>query len=343
MSKSDNVYLVRILTVFMGKLIFLWLPIVLFAAAPKSYPVAISVAEVIVQKDQKTNTYLANVKAKNSASLALERSGIVTKVGAKDFSHVKKGQMILAINSAILDAQINSAQAQLKLSKIEFARVNKLYAGKALPASELDKARSNLQIAQSNYDMLVAQKAQTILKAPFDGYIGGVAKSIGEFVTAGSQMTNIRSVGEYLAEFYVPQEQIHNINNMTKVTVVIDQKIFSGKNLEKDNSADENTRLVKVRAYFSAKPVLPGSFAKVNLTFSSGKNVLLVPETSVLYSEEGSHIYKMQGNKPVKVKIKTGLPINGQIPVISGLLPGDKIVSVGQFKLFPNAPIVIVS
>lgn len=327
----------------MRKLLVCILPVVLFAAPPKSLPVSIQIAKVTSAPDTKLYSYSASLEADHSAALAFERSGVVAQVNQKDYSYVEQGQSILKLNSEVIEAQFKSARAQLKLAKIEFARVDRLFLSKAVSASDFDNAKSKLQIAKANYDMLRAQLNQTILRAPFSGFISEVSKGVGEYVTAGSTITKINALGSYHAVFYMPQEQIALLNKFTKVTVVVGDKIYSATNILKDSLADENTRLVKVRANFKAKQLTPGIYVRANVAFSNGKTQVMVPETAVLYDDQGSHVYKMLANKPVKTMVTVGAIQNGKIVITKGLRVSDKIVSVGQFKLFPNAPITIVN
>ena len=108
------------------RLILLFLVANLFAAPPRTPPpVAIEVKTIKANVIAEVQTYLGSIESVNSATLALERAGVVSHVFAKDNSYIAVGAPILQINSKLIAADLESAAAKLKLAKTEQARLQK--------------------------------------------------------------------------------------------------------------------------------------------------------------------------------------------------------------------------
>lgn len=311
-------------------------------AAPRRSPPPVSIKLDTAKLEQivQTQTYLGSVEASNSAKLALERSGVVSKIFVADNSFVKKGTQILQINPDLIEANLASAAAKLKLAETEQERLKKLYFSKAISASTYDQAVNDYKVAYANYLSIKAQLAQTILTAPFSGTVGFINFHVGEYVSAGNEITDLHDLTKLKVSFYMPQEQFHNLKSHQQIQIEFSGKTYIAKSMQKSASIDSKTRLFKVEASLPKAKIAPGAFVPVNVKLKN--NLLMVPENAVGFDASGAYIYTF-AEQPTKVKVSLGLQQNGKIALKSGLKPGEKYVAVGQFKLYPNAPLIITS
>lgn len=318
------------------------LPNSLLSAPPrKPPPVAIKVALAKKQKVEADFLYLGSIVSANSAILSLERAGVVSQVFAKDNSYIVKGSPILQINPDVVKANLAAAAASLKLAKTENARLKKLYASKAISASSYDQSNNNLQVAKANFKLYKAQLEQTILRAPFSGHLSFINVSKGEYINPGVALTNINDLKRMKVVFYMPQERLRQLKKPQQIVIVgADGKQYTVKSFTKSTIIDPSTRLFQVEALLANSNFLPGSYVKTHVKQLS--NVVMLPETAVGYSVEGPYIYKFSAQQPVKTKVTLGLHLNGMIEVKSGISEGEQYVAVGQFKIYPNAPLIIV-
>ena len=313
----------------------------LSAPQRKPPPVAIKVALAKKQKVEEDFSYLGSIVSINSATLSLERAGVVTQVFVKDNSYVVEGAPILQINPDVVKANLAAAAASFKLAKTENDRLKKLFASKAISASSYDQSSNNLQVAKANYKLYKAQLEQTILRAPFSGHISFINVSKGEYINPGVALTNINNLRRMKVIFYMPQERLRQLKSPQQIGIVgADGKKYRVKSFTKSTIIDPSTRLFKVEALLANSNFLPGSYVKIHVKQSS--NVVMLPESAIGYSVEGPFIYKYSDNQPVKTNVTLGLHLNGMIEVKSGLSQGEQYVAVGQFKLYLNAPLIIV-
>lgn len=323
-----------------NKLLLFLLCSILYAA-PSRKPPPISVALATAEKSELINykVYLGSVKSKNTAKLSLEVTGVVDKILVPENSFVKKGQIILTVNSNLIKAQLDAAAARLKLARKSALRSTELFKSKSTSDSQYDKAMSELAEAKSQFDLYEAKLEQTILRAPFSGYISSINQRVGDFIGIGIQITQINDLDHLKVEFYVPQEVADKINNKSKIFASINSKFYPLNTIVKETIVSENTRLVKFSSDIAAN-IRPGSFAIVKV--AEALNSIMVPETAIKYDASGAKIFRYVNGVPLETQVELGSYANGLVEVKSGLKEHEKYVAVGQFKIYKNAEIIVV-
>lgn len=307
---------------------------------PKPLPLSVEISTAHYSDIEDGSSYLGTIKAINSSELALETSGVVRDIFVKDNSFVKQGEIILQINSNLIKADLIAANAGLSIAKSNAARGDRLIKNKVLSQADHERFVNELKIAKSKVALLEEKLAQTKLIAPFSGNVSTINISPGEYLKAGDKITTLSDLSNFKVEFYVPQEKINQINSHATITVIVNNLKYQAILISKEVVADSNTRNVKVVARVLAKKLYPGSYANVKVI--NMKNVILVPETAVGFSTEGTYIYKFIDNKPIKQNVEIGRNFKGSFEVKKGIQVGEQYVSVGQFKLYPNAQIKVI-
>ncbi|MBU0801073.1 MAG: efflux RND transporter periplasmic adaptor subunit, partial [Alphaproteobacteria bacterium] len=86
----------------------------------------------------------------------------------------------------------------------------------------------------------------------------------------------------------------------------------------------------------------PGLFARVNLVVDSNNAALQIPEQALMPQGEKQFVYRVVDGKAEMTEIKTGLRRSGMVQVVSGLSDGDSVVTAGQMKIQPGAPVTVM-
>ena len=115
---------------------------------------------------------------------------------------------------------------------------------------------------------------------------------------------------------------------------------------EVDAAVDRNTRNLALRAVLNeSEGLLPGMFARLVIDLDRPREVVTLPETAITYSIQGDTIYVVSEDQDglfVRPRVvETGAVRDGRIEVRSGLEPGERVVSVGQNKLYRGASVVV--
>jgi membrane fusion protein (multidrug efflux system) len=301
---------------------------------------------------------VGSFKAVPGIDVASQVAGIVAQIAFENGQDVEKGALLVKLDDSTEQADMGANKALMKNAQSAFDRQQ------ALEARGVS-ARSNFDLAQAVRDQtagsvektrtLIAQKT---LVAPFSGRLGIRKVDVGQYVAAGAPMVSLQQLDPIYLDFPVPEQNFSDLAIGQQVSMQLDSfpgKHFVGRISNIDARVDPATRAILVRADFANpdKKILPGMFGHVD--FSAGKpaRVVTAPRTSVDYSLYGDSVYvvvpddKAKGfDGPLHVErraVRIGDTQGDRVVILSGVAPGDKIVTEGQIKLQPGAPVRIES
>ena len=136
-----------------------------------------------------------------------------------------------------------------------------------------------------------------------------------------------------------------------KVTVRVDaypDRTFGAVVTAVDARIDPNTRNVLLRAQLEDKTAvsLPGMFAELDVDLGEQHEVVTVPETAMTYSLQGNTVYVIEPTEDGALTanarvVRAGKVRDGRVAVLDGVKAGEKVVSVGQNKLYRGVRVVV--
>jgi membrane fusion protein (multidrug efflux system) len=155
--------------------------------------------------------------------------------------------------------------------------------------------------------------------------------------------------------FSVPQQDLGKVKNGSKVQLTTNDLAglaFSGRINAMDSIVDSATRNVQVQATVSNPDgkLRPGMFVNVELGVGANRPVIPLPASAINYAPFGDSVYVLsdiagpdgktyRGVRQQFVKIEGSR--GDQVAVVSGIKPGDEIVSSGSFKLRNGAAVAV--
>jgi len=338
--------------------LFLTISVSLFAAGK---PALVETTKIVKGEVNPLQEFVGTLMFEKKSSLAAQNSGLVQKVNFDVGEKVKKGQVLVKIDTEVLEAQIQSAQANLdmaidqeKNSTKDYERYKKLLETKSITQKEFDDALLNANQSSSNVVALKAklkelkiQKDKKDIKAPFDGVI--VAKNIelGEWVNAGSVIATLVNTSKVSFMFNVPLNVANGLKTGDTYKVDINNKIINAKVDAIIPNGDKLTRTfpVKFVATINDGFVYEGQEASVKLSKNAKKEALILPRDAVIKRFGRDVVFaiddKMTANMiPVQIVGYIGkkTAVSGQ-----GLVEGMEIVSKGNERVFPKMSVKILN
>lgn len=273
-----------------------------------------------------------------------EIAGRITKIYFKSGEVVPKAAPLIEINPDIIKANLAAAQAELKLSQLNFTRSFSLYQTHDISKSDFDQAQANLNSARADVDSAQAKLRQATVVAPFSGKLGLSQVNEGDYVSVGQNIVSLQTIDPLKVDFSVPE--IYQSKVVIGQTVLLHtdaypKETFIGKVEAIESLVDPNNRTLGVRANVpnQAAKLIPGGFVVVALQFSA-QEVITVPQTAIVYDPAGSYVYKVVGGKAEKTKVILGARDSDNIIILSGLKSGDVIITAGQIKVYPGAKVM---
>ncbi len=299
--------------------------------------------QALENKIATTGTLLAN----EEVELRAEISGRVTGVFFDEGKRVKQGDLLFRINDRELRAQLKRNQAEEKQAVDDEARKEKLFGMKSISQEEYDKALNALHVAQANREALEAQLAETEIKAPFDGVIGLRHVSAGGYVTPDILAATMQDIDPMKVEFSVPEKYAALIKSGTPIQVRVGEstEAFEGKVYAVESKIDPGTRTITARGRIPnpAGSLIPGAFAKIEISLEQIADAIVVPSGAVVPDITGESVFVYRNGKAKAIPVQTGVRTENGIQITQGLAANDTLIVTGMLQLADGKPVQIKS
>ena len=306
--------------------------------------VTVETAPVATARLQQDVVAIGTLRSNEAVVVRPEISGRITEIGFTEGSPVRKGQLLVALDSSVYAAEVQQAKANLALAETTFNRTTELERQKFVSATAKDQSLNGLRVAQANVALAEARLAKTQILAPFAGVIGIRQVSIGDYVKEGQDLVTLEDISSLKVDFRLPEVMLTDLKRGQAVEVASDaypNRTFTATLDAIDPLVDQNGRAVILRARLKNTDgqLRPGMFVRTRLILEERANALTVPEEALMPSGTEQFVYKVVDGKATRVKVKTGLRRGSQVEVIEGLQAGDVIVTAGQIKLREGAAV----
>jgi len=270
-----------------------------------------------------------------------EVPGRVVSINLQEGKTVKRGTVLVELFNDDLKAQLRKSQAQLQIAEETLKRQTELIKVNGISQSDYDQAQLQVKSITADIEVLNVQIGRTKIKAPFDGTVGLRNVSLGAQVSTTTALVTLREVDQLKLDFSIPEKYSSEIKPGIKIQFTIqgeDQK-YDAEVIASEQGIDYTTRNLKARAIVkSTSPTLvPGAFATVELQLTKINQALMVPTQAVIPQEKDKRIIIANHGKAKFVIVKTGTRNSSKINVISGINPGDTIITTGLLFLKPGS------
>ena len=306
--------------------------------APKGQPPA-TVTTQVVQPVRWSDELaaLGTANARESVTVTASVSQTVASVEFDSGQFVRKGQPLVTLVQGQQAAGVAEAQAALRNAEQLYERNRKLADQQLISRADLETQRTSLEAARARVATQRATVADRVIRAPFDGVLGLRLVSAGSLVTPGTAITTLDDVSQIKLDFTVPEASLGQLANGQRIAARSDAwpgQVFEGEIATIDSRIDPVSRAVKVRALVPNPDgkLRPGMLLDVGVE-RAARDALAIPELALQQSGAEASVYLVEGDKVRQVPVKIGERHPGQVEIVSGLKPGDRIVVEGTVKL----------
>jgi len=308
---------------------------------------ALNVNGIVTKTESFSNSLsiAGSIEANEQVDIRSEISGLVTSIQFTEGTSVSKGKVLIKINDVELQAQLSQALTKQKLAQETEYRAGMLLEKEAISKEEYDVALAELRSLQSQTQLIRAQLAKTLVRAPFSGKIGLRTISAGEYITPSSNIARLVSTDPIKILFSIPEKYAGTIKLDTKITFTVagSNNSYTGTiyAIEPGINISTRTLQLKARASNSQGDLLPGSFAKIELPLSNINDAILIPTESIIPVLRGKKVYISSNGKAKEVMVETGTRTEKSVLITSGLNIGDTVLTTGIMSLKNDVPVVV--
>jgi len=288
-----------------------------------------------------TGTILAN----EEVELRSEISGKIVNILFKEGSFVSKGDLLIKINDADLQAQLRRAESKVKLSKEKESRQKQLRDGNLISQEEYDNTVGELNVNQADYDLIKAQIDKTEIRAPFGGIVGLRSVSEGSYVTTATVMARLQDFNSIKVDFSIPEKYSASVKTGDELEFKISgsNRLFQAKVYAIEPKINPGTRTLQIRAICNSsyKELIPGAFANVELNLKQIVDAILIPTVSIVPELKGQKVFLYKNGIVNAQNVEIGIREETRVQIISGLQKGDTVITSGILQVKPKSKVKI--
>ncbi len=315
-----------------------------------------AVTTVVARQEEWSTTVnaIGSVAAVNGVMVSADLPGVVDSINFTSGQTVNTGDILLRLDAKQERAQLAAADAQRDLARLALQRNQGLASKGIVATSNLDQASAEFKSADARVGEIAATIARKTIRAPFSGLLGIREVNVGQYLAGGAAIVSLQAVRPAYVNLTVPQQEIGRVPPGTSIEVKSDALSApeTGRVQAIDSVIDEATRNVRVQAIFDNRSgrLRPGMFVEAKLAQGVRQPVIALPTSAISYAPFGDSVFIVEDVKGPDGKsyrgvrqqfVKLGGSRGDQVAVLTGVKPGEEIVSSGVFKLRPGAAVIV--
>lgn len=291
-------------------------------------------------------TTSGTLMANEQIQLMPEVPGRVTSINFTEGSVVRKGQTLLSLSDADIQANIRKLQAQRANLRTVLNRQTELVRIGGLPRQDLEATQTNIQSIDADIAFQQAQLRKLRVVAPFDGIVGLRMVSVGAIVSPSTVVAQLQQVNPLKLDFTLPTQYRNAVRSGVNVrfTVTGAQDTFSATIKAVDPGAELSTRALRARALFtnSDRQLSPGQFARVFVPLQSSPEAILMPSQAVIPTTREKKVALVKDGRVEMRTVVLGTRTEDEVEVVQGLGAGDTILLTGLMQAKQGAEVRVI-
>lgn len=319
------------------------------AAAPGQGPTPVIVENVGRQRIADRLEALGTLQANETVRLTANVSDTISRVNFDDGQAVAAGDVLVELTDAEEAALLVEAESLADEARRQFERIERLRDQNNAAESLLDERRREWRTAEARLEAVRSRLNDRLITAPFSGHVGLRRVSPGALVSPGDVITTLVDDSRMKLDFTIPALYLTTVRRGTPIEAsspVFPNRAFAGEVTSIDSTVDPVTRSITVRAIIpnEQRDLVPGMLMTLDLLRNEREAIVISEEAIVPRGENTYVLVVNMSAEPYTAEqrlVQIGARMPGQVEVVSGLEPGETIISHGTLKVRPGAPVHI--
>jgi RND family efflux transporter MFP subunit len=326
----------------------------------------VALAQITPGSPSQTLTLPGNIQPYNKAAIFARVNGYLKSWEHDIGSPVKAGQVLASVDAPDLDQQLGQAKATLASVRANHqiatltADRNNILLQKQIVAQQLAdqttadaKAKEAVVDAnEANVRQLEAMQSFKTLTAPFDGIVTARNVEIGMLINSGGSGQPLFEVSDlHRVRIFVQVPQSFSAGLKPGMKATFEMPQYPGtqfdatlSHVSKSINSSSHSMQVELQADNAEGKFFGGSYCNVHFQVPSDPNLVRIPSTALVTSNQGTQIATLDGNNKVVFKnVQLGRDLGDSVEVLAGLSPSDRIINNPPETLTTGAAVRLAS
>lgn len=306
-----------------------------------------------MQEESFEHYFLANAKVEmaEEALIRPEGSGHIKKIHVTKGQRVAKGDLIVSLNTSILENSIAEVKLGLDLATKVYDKQKALWEQNIGSEIQYLEAKNNKERLEYSLKTLQAQLDMSLVKAPFSGIVDDIYSKEGELASPSAPLVYLVNLDKLKIEADVTENILTKIHVGDMVTIkfpTYSDIVLNAPIKRIGNAIDQKTRTIKVEIWLDnvRGQIKPNQIAMLSIKDFESKKAFVVPSIVLKQDSKGTFLFvasKNEAGKVVATKtyVETGLSYNDRTMVTKGLDKGQQVITAG-FNQIGNGSLIEV-
>jgi membrane fusion protein, multidrug efflux system len=314
-----------------------------------------AVTTIVAQPEEWPDTLavIGTTAAVQGVTVSADLPGLVARISFESGQSVRQGDVLVELDTREEQAQLAAAEAQRELARLNFERMQALVVDGAISRADYDRAAAEQKSSDARVGEITAGIARKTIRAPFSGVLGIRQVNLGQYLSAGDPVVPLQSLHPIYVNFGIPQQDTARVRVGGRIRVTTDNLSgveFTGRVTAIDSVVSPETRNVQVQATVPnpGGKLRPGMFVQTSFVTGATRSNVSLPASAISYAPFGDSVFvladmKGPGGQTYRGArqqfVKLGPSRGDRVAVLSGVNPGDEVVTSGTFKLRNGAAV----
>lgn len=285
------------------------------------------------------------ITGKNEVVLVSETRGVIEEVYAGIGESVKKGEAVLSVDDSVAELSMLQAEQQLRSIEFDYNAVKRAHEGGSASDAELVRSRGQLSGAEAAYEEAVNRFENTLVKAPFDGFLADIESGIGRgnYISEGLRIGKVIDISSVKVDLFLGDNEIQEIRKGSRAVIRTASRELEGIVEAIALSSDRNTgsfRVVVSAPNPYGKEIRSGFAADVSIDLAENPSAIVIPASAIVEIGAENWVYAIENNQALLKKVATGTVSGNRIEIISGLVAGEPVITTGFKSLSDGADVI---
>lgn len=270
--------------------------------------------------------------------LSAEVGGEVISIPVKEGQEVKKGQLLVQIDDALIAKEVEDLKLTLELATTVFERQEKLWKQNIGSEIQYLEAKNKKENLETKLRKAQTQLSKTRITAPVNGTVENIQIKLGEIAVPGMPLLNVVNLDEIVVKADVPERYVGAVSKGEEVSIS-----FPALNIERKAAITSVGNIIDPRnRTFTVEIKIPNKdhtlkanlLAIVKIIDYQNPDVITLPTKLIQHNNGEQFVFLVARNSsdPVarKTIVKTGVSYGTETEILSGIASGDTVINEGS-------------